>query len=319
MLSRFPSPCGPQQYSAKSRTLFQYARNGTWLENVAVRSNGDVLVTRLGVPELWSVDPRGQRNASLIETFPNSRSLFGITEISEDVFALVAGNFSMGSLSTPGTYAIWKIDLTTSDHPETSLITKVPKADFLNGLTLFNNNTLLSTDSAKGVIWRIDITHGNYSIAFSDPATMKPAPNSPKPVGINGIEVRNNYVYYTSTTGMLFARVRFNEYAAPVGRVEILARGFTPDDFVLSRNGTAYVAANAENSVLKVEPSGRVTLIAGNLFTTDLAGVTALALSRSQDVLYAVTAGGQFEPVLGAIIEPAKVVAIQLQVDKPDS
>ncbi|PLB47690.1 hypothetical protein P170DRAFT_510465 [Aspergillus steynii IBT 23096] len=305
-------PSVPSAAVNKTHTVFQYRNNGTWLENILVRNNGDILTTRLDVPELWAVDPTGTRNASLLQTFPNVRSLLGITEIDRDIYALVAGNFSIQTLSTPGTYSIWKVDLSTSAKPHTSIIAHIPEADFLNGLAKFDKDTLLTTDSAKGVIWRVDIPSGNYSIAMSDPATMKSPRNSPKPVGVNGIKVLGTHVYYSSSTGMHLARVPFTRHAAPAGPVEIVAGGFTPDDFVLASNGTAYVTTNAENGLLKVEPSGRVTLVAGNLFTTELAGATSVAFSRDQKTLYVATAGGQFQPVLGDIIEPAKIVAVSI-------
>ncbi|PYH90712.1 hypothetical protein BO71DRAFT_452592 [Aspergillus ellipticus CBS 707.79] len=290
VLAVVPALAAPTATTAlnTTQTIFQYSDNGTWLENIAVRQNGSILTTRLDVPELWEIDPTWTRNASLIHTFP------GVS----------TGNFSIQTLSTPGTYALWQVDL-TSTEPNVSIIAQVPKADFLNGLALFDQDNLLATDSAKGVIWRINIPSGNYSIALSDPATLLSATDSPKPVGVNGLKVHCKYVYYSSTTCMVLARVPFNKHSAPSGPVEIIAGGFTPDDFVLAGNGTAYVATNAQNSLLKVEPSGRVTTVAGNLFTTALAGATSVALSRDGKTLYVSTAGGQFDPVLGDIIEPA--------------
>ncbi|PYH80498.1 hypothetical protein BO82DRAFT_403285 [Aspergillus uvarum CBS 121591] len=276
-----------------------YGENGTWLENIAVRKNGMVLTTRLDFPQLLRVGPTGARNASVIHTFPGVRSLLGIAAIETYVFAVLAKLFSIQTLSTPGTYAFWRVDLTSS-APNVSVIPKVPEADFLTGLALFDRTTLLSTDSAKGVIYRVKISTGKYSVFLSDPATMLSFKDSPKPVGVNGLKEHGKYVtYYSSTTGMVLARMPFNKNAQPSGPIEVIAGGFTPDDFVVTKNGTAYVTTNAENGLLKVKPSGRVTAVAEALFSSTLAGATSIAMSHDQKTLYISTAGGQFQPVSG--------------------
>jgi hypothetical protein len=75
---------------------------GTWAENMAVRSNGQLLVTFITPPDLYLVDPVAP-NPQLIHRFPQAASLLGIAEVEKDVFAVVAGNFSVKTLaSTPG-------------------------------------------------------------------------------------------------------------------------------------------------------------------------------------------------------------------------
>lgn len=85
-----------------SRTIFQFSSNGTWIENIAVRANGDLLVTlMLPDPQLylisspWSPSP----TASLLYTFPNMTGLFGIAETSPDVFVLAGGGFNSGTVA----------------------------------------------------------------------------------------------------------------------------------------------------------------------------------------------------------------------------
>ncbi|RAH75407.1 uncharacterized protein BO66DRAFT_445140 [Aspergillus aculeatinus CBS 121060] len=201
----------------------------------AVRKNGMVLTTRLDVPQPLEVTPSGH---------------------------------AMPRLSTLSP----AVDLASSE-PNVSVIAKVVEADFFNGLALLDRDTLLSTDSAWGVVYRVKISTGNYSVVLSDPVTMLSPKDSPKPVGVNGLKVHGKYVYYSSTTEMVLARVPFNKDAQPPGPIEIVTGGFTPDDLLLTKNGTAYVTTSAENGLLKVEPSGRVTAVAGALFSTTLAAI----------------------------------------------
>ena len=81
--------------------------NGTWVENLAVRSNGQILATLLSIPELYQVDPIGGQHPQLIHRFPMVTGLTGITEVEKDVFVVIAGNWSLKTLSTtPGSYSM---------------------------------------------------------------------------------------------------------------------------------------------------------------------------------------------------------------------
>jgi hypothetical protein len=309
-LPTFPSPTSPSSIS----TVFQFTRNGTWLQNLAVRPNGKLLATRLDVPELWLIDPAKTNTAeagSLFYTFPNASSLLGITEIDRDAYAVVAGNFSIPTVtSCPGSYVIWRLDA-SSTPPSASILARIPEAEFLNGSARFSKNMLLITDSAKGVIWRLDMSTGLYSQALSDPS-MLPAAGQPYKVGVNGIDVHRKYVYYTSTTQMLFCRVPVDSMASATGPVEVIASGISPDDLVLRGDGTAYITTNPDNGLVRADSKGGVRLVAGNQFTIAVGGATAVASSKDGSVLYVTTSGGRFSPILGKLIEPAKVVAIHL-------
>jgi hypothetical protein len=80
--------------------------NTTWVENLAVRSNGSLLVTLLSAPELFQVDPAGKgQQPQLVHQFSNITSLTGIAEVEKDVFAVAGGNVSLATLaSTKGSF-----------------------------------------------------------------------------------------------------------------------------------------------------------------------------------------------------------------------
>lgn len=76
----------------------------TWVENLAVRSNGNLLVTLLSRPELYQIHPTGGA-PQLVHTFSQYTGLLGIAEIESDVFAVVTGNVSLTTLTaTKGMY-----------------------------------------------------------------------------------------------------------------------------------------------------------------------------------------------------------------------
>jgi hypothetical protein len=75
---------------------------GTWVENIAVRSNGKLLVTLLSQPDVYQVNPSGTESPSLVYSFPGASGALGIAELGTDVFAVVAGNWSTTTFtSTP--------------------------------------------------------------------------------------------------------------------------------------------------------------------------------------------------------------------------
>lgn len=86
--------------------------NETWIENLAVRSNGEILCTSLNRAEIYLVNTFG-RIAILVHKFDSTDSTFGITEIGNDVFAVVTANFSLETSTIwPGSAKIWKVDMT---------------------------------------------------------------------------------------------------------------------------------------------------------------------------------------------------------------
>ncbi|KAJ5616807.1 hypothetical protein N7537_001921 [Penicillium hordei] len=308
-------PRYPRGYQSRpASTVFQLERNGSWFENLAVQSNGNLLATRIDAPELWSIVPSSNSShlgqGSLLLRFPNAMSTLGITEIDRDVFAVVAGNLSLPSITpTPGSFVIWTVNLTGA-RPEAKVLAPLPEGQFLDGITKFSDDLLLVSDAAKGTIWRLNITTGESSVALSH-ASMLPAAGQAVKVGVNGLKVLNNFVYYTSTSQEVYARIPVDGNATAVGPVEIITSGFTFDEFILTADGTAYLSTNPQNELIKVLPSGRVHLFAGNQFMLTVGGSTAVAINREHSILYVATSGAQFAPVLGRM-EPAKIVAIRL-------
>jgi hypothetical protein len=150
--------------------------NGTWYENLAVRTNGQILVSRRDSPILELIDPAGGMNSPIVvNTFPPEYAgLAGISETTPDVFYVIAA----------GNYSVFEVDMTTFVY-DSSLgvvtsnatfrkVTAVPEAGLLNGMTTANasEGIILMADSLNGWVWRLEVKTGNYSIDIND-ATMK--------------------------------------------------------------------------------------------------------------------------------------------------
>lgn len=84
----------------------------SWFDSIAVRPNGQQLLTRLDTPELYVLDLASRAPLLvLVLRFPNVLALTGIAEIAPDVFAINAGNYTLASRATPGSWAVWRVDL----------------------------------------------------------------------------------------------------------------------------------------------------------------------------------------------------------------
>lgn len=294
--------------------------NETWIENLAVRQNGQILVTLIAppAPQLYQVDPfQTSAPAVLIDTVPGVTGLLGIAEIEQDVWYFLAGNFSVATFSTtPGTYSLWKIDLNAA-KPVSSKITDIPEGIQLNGLAVLNKDAGLivisdtGAGAEEGAVYTANVKTGTYSKTIDDP-TMKASSTVP---GIDGIKIRGGYLYFANPGQAIFCRVPINSAdGTATGAVEVIAKNLLGDDFSFDANGDAYIGQNFENTIAKVTPDGVVSNFAGNLNSSLVAGATSTAFGRTandQTVLYVTTVGGINGPVNGTFIEGGKVVAFQ--------
>jgi hypothetical protein len=296
--------------------IYQFQNNGSWAENLAERPNGQLLVTRADVPELWLIDP-SQKTGTLLKTFANVTGVLGITETSHDQYAIIGSHINLTTASVdPGSNKVFLLNFQGTNALVGDAI-NITSAQFLNGMTTFSaqSSIVLLADSGAGVLYKLDLCSRRYSIAIDDP-TMKKVGSSP--IGINGVKVLRNYVYYTSSSQSLFCRVPVDGNVKPTGPVQVVANitGYFLDDFTLDeKDGTAFIATNPNNEILKVTPEGKYTVIAGSATSLDVAGATAALLACAEGrtgPLYVTTDGGQVAPVNGSIIEPAKVVVVNV-------
>jgi hypothetical protein len=308
----------PSNAQSIPRTIYQWG-NGSWVENIAVRFNGDLLVTLIDRPELYSIDPKNQA-ANLVtnlEDEADAISLLGITEMAHDVFVVIAGNFSIArGESDSASYSVWEVDFNRGGRCEkVKEIKEFPEASSLNGMTTLNRQkkTVLISDSVLGIVWRLNTLTGEYIVVLED-ATMTPLEGSKPYIGINGIRIFGDYLYYVNAQRQLFCRVRINlSTGMALGPYEVIATHIPGDDFSISADGIAYVTTNAENGLMRVTTDGNQTLIAGGLNSTVVAGATSAAFGRTskdRDVVYVVTSGAQALPVDGIYTEGGKVVAV---------
>ncbi|KAG9240430.1 hypothetical protein BJ878DRAFT_526185 [Calycina marina] len=308
-------------------TVYQFD-NTTWNENLAVRENGKLLVTRLDTPILMQVDPTNAVAPVTVANFSSEYAgLLGITETLTDIFYVVAAApFDDDFVKTSGVISVFKVDMNTFNLNDSGAITSaaevtkvadISTAGFLNGMTTLNDvlGYVLIADSYNGVVYRLDVYTGNYTIIIDDD-NMKYLSDSITNLGVNGLKIRDSYLYWSNSGNPIFCRIPINDLGEATGASEVVAAVDSADDFVFRADGTAWMAQNQIES-LSVVKDGVTTLVAGNSYSTILAGVTAGAfgrLSTDSNILYLTTNGGLAIPVNGTIVVGGEIASIDTSV-----
>lgn len=327
----FLASTAPTHHEYNTQLLYQFP-NGTWVENIAVRSNNQILVTLITTPDLYALDPdKPGSEPILLHSFVNATALFGIAEIEPDVFAIIAGTYSLETGTTPGSFSIWKVKFDSSSEANSSvtgvsLIGPVPDGLSLNGLCVLPKRPgeVLIGDINAGLVYRMDTRTGAVSVAIpANNDLVEVASGSPYGlVGVDGIHVLGDEVYVANVGKAFIGKLKINPDGSPAPGAEtvIIARaGNTTgvDDFALDHKGDVFWVTSNGNSVAKTQPDGKQYIIAGDLNSTEIAEPTSAALSRDRKgkegkILYVVTGGGALAPINGNEIVGGQILAIDV-------
>lgn len=313
-----------------------------FLESMAARQDGSLLIGVLNPHELWYIPPSDAHlpvEPALLFTF--SESAMGIVEVEPDVFYLATSPVDAyqsaaraGRSFTPHDSYLHRLDLRhwAPGMPVTAeAVLHFPEpATGLNGACVITPHLVFIADCFAGLIWRVDIPPGNakatarvwlkHDSMVSDPDG--PMPDQP---GVNGVQYATNtsYLYYTTTAQELFMRVPVDpETHDPAGEPEFVAGGMMGDDFCIDENaGVAYVATHRQNTIDRVflEPGANGYArhsVAGKPFTEQLIGPTKGVWGRGRGdygrVAYFQGDGGTLAPPHGLTARPATVVRVEL-------
>ena len=300
------------------RPLFQFPNN-TWIENLAVRSNGKILLTLVTSPHLYQIDPiQLDPTPKRVATFPDVFGSLGITEIEEDVFAITTGNLSFITGSAPKSWSVWKADFRGQEAAGVSMskITHIPEAMFLNGATTVGRKSeyLLLADSLGGVVWCVNLETSKHHAVLNYTVTQPRGTLAEGGFGVNGVHTRDGYLYFTNTNHGFF-RVPIHDDGTKAGAFELLAN-FTPcDDFTFDRKGDAIIARGAVDVIDKVSPAGIVTRLRYDNDNAHvlIGGNTAVKFGRMESdrkTMYVTTNGGWTGKVKETARQGGRVLAI---------
>ena len=296
---------------------------GTWLENLAIRPCGSILLTSLTSPSIYQINPfTNPVQETLIHNFTDATWTLGITQTTPDTFYVIVANGTLQTVSVvPGSNRLYRVSFPQpfphNPNPpvEVSLAATLPDAGLLNGATTFTDTKILTADSHRGLIWLTNILTGDSYPAYSDPLML---PTGPPGLGINGIKLLSNppSLYFTNSAQAILAKIPLHANGKAAGPAEIIAHappGASFDDFTFDKFGNALLATSAGNSIAEVSRNGAEKIIAGNVNSTAIAEPTSAQLGKN-GVLYVTTAGGLAVPVVVGG-EPTRVGGQLVAVD----
>lgn len=302
-----------------------------FLENLAVRADGSVLITAVLQKELWYVP--AAESGSLVDPVLLHRfdhPVTGIAEVAPDVFVLC-----LTEAYTTHESLLVRIDLAgwapgDPVHPGT-ICRFDDRVRGLNGACPLGPDALAVADCFAGLIWRVDLAGdartataevwlAHDTMAF-DPDSGLPPPPQP---GINGLHysTETGYLYYTSTAQKVFMRVAVDPLTRdPAGVPEFVAAIDNADDFCLDEDaGFAYVTRHRANTIDRVPLHPRhgseVRHLAGEPFDEALIGPSSAAWGRGPGqrgrIFYVTTDGGTTAPPRG-IVRNAALLRVELR------
>ncbi|MDZ8053222.1 MAG: SMP-30/gluconolactonase/LRE family protein [Aulosira sp. ZfuVER01] len=267
----------------------------TFLENLAIAPDGTIFVTNHEVGEIVRITPDG--NQQIYASVEGKVSGLAFTSNGD----LVATGWNADSIPV--------VSLITADGTVETLL-KLPDATFLNGITPLSHTQYLAADSYRGVIWLIDIAQRHSSIWLEHSLLARSNPENVIPAA-NGLKRFGNFLYVSNTEKMLLLRIPLsltNEPSEP----EIFLELTNIDDFAFDVEGNLYGATHIYNSVVKITPDGKTTIIAQA--EQGVIGSTAVAFGQTQSertAIYVVMNGGMFLPPPTGVV-PANVVRIEV-------
>lgn len=318
-------PFNPPSPSVSVQSIWDFTP-GTWVENLAVRSNGQILVTLLSAPEVYQVDPTQHAAATLVHRFDSALGCLGIAELGADTFYVATGGFTTATLAAaPGTFAVWKLDMTgcgsvggASGCATATKMADFPGSGLLNGVTAVDptgrtSKILLVADSGVGVVWSLDVATGLVAKAVDDPLLVG-TPGS-LPLGVNGVKVvHGKTLYFTNTNKALLAEAPIDRATgratAPAKAVIATLPG--PDDFLVDGHGKFLIAGSDELRYALAAKGESVNVASSSPL---LVGSTAVQLGRTEcdrGSAYVSTSGGTGQYISHQYKNPGRVVKVSL-------
>lgn len=293
-----------------AREIFAF-QDATFIENLAIRTNGHILLNTFSSGDVYSLDPTAASPKPVVAaSLPGATGLTGIAPIGPDVYA-ISGGVHLPFSFLEGTMRVYTVDFLAPASPgdqglgsgntvTVTSSTHVPNTQMLNGMAALPGKpfVVLSGDSIGGRMFRIDTQTGGVDVAFTDP-WLEPGDGAKVPLGVNGVKIFEDRLYFTNSAKGVLARVKIDGDGNKVGDVEVLARlpggggedGWSAyDDLAIDSKGTAYVAMHG-NAVMKITRGGKQTVLAGGGSDTFLKEPTSVALTEDEKTIYVSTGG----------------------------
>ena len=234
------------------------AFKGQRVENLAVRSNGEILVTVSSpVAAVYQVSPSNAYPPIRVASFPKSKGAFGIVELGSNKFYVATSSSTTKNVVAKSSH-LFEIDMSAfkasqgKPLPSTSIrrVADLPNARFPNGVTAAtspSSSVILVADSRVGCVWRVDSKSGDVTRINEATGSFESLDGTS--LGINGVKVvkilGQRFLFYTNTATSSVYKVLIKPLGAlngPVMRISS-SDAVTYDDFDVTSDGDVYVVS----------------------------------------------------------------------------
>lgn len=263
----------------------------TFLENLVITDTG-LVVTSHEDGRLLRIVP-GQAPETLA-SLPGK-----ITGVAPDG----AGGFVITAFDRAGKATVYRVS--GAGHVEKTWT--LGDGIFLNGIERMAPGRYLIADSYRGVVWSLDIAAERIGLWLKSPLLERADEKSPLPAA-NGIRRDGDSVLISNTARMTLVRVPLQPDGS-AGVPFVWAEKVNVDDFAVLPDRSILAATHIYNSVVRIDPQGRVEVLAEA--AQGVTGSTSVALARDGRTAYVTTNGGMFLPPAGGV-QPGRVIALQL-------
>lgn len=274
----------------RAQTIAEFPRQ-TFLENLVVTDNGLVVTSHEDGRLLRIVQGKAPETLAAL---PGR-----ITGVAIDG----AGGFVVTAFDPAGRATVYRV----SGAGRVERTWTVGDGVFLNGIERIAPGRYLIADSYRGAVWSLDIAADRIGLWLQSPLLARADEKSPLPAA-NGIRRDGDSVLISNTARMTLVRVPLQTDGS-AGEPSIWAEKVNVDDFAVLPDRSILAATHIYNSVVRIDPQGRVEVLAED--AQGVTGSTSVALAQDGRTAYITTNGGMFLPPAGGV-EPGRVIALQL-------
>ena len=231
------------------RSWLQSRRGGhrAFLENLAIDAEGAVFVTVYSHNRVDRYDPATRATTPLAEV---PAPPMGLAFDASGVLWITAGTLRKG----PG--YVYRVERDGAVRQWCEL----PDAVFMNGCTVHpNGGTLLVCESTPAVSLRSILANRAAGTSGFENRLQSVVPEYP---GANGIKIRDGWAWISVSGRRMMVRVPIQPDGS-AGSLEIAATRLLANDFAFGISGSVYITTHPEHTLVRLEPSGARTTLAG--------------------------------------------------------
>jgi hypothetical protein len=224
--------------------------NGTGIQALAVRPNGQIIVAISEPAEIHLLDPlTPNAKPQLVHRFSAGSRVVTLAEYAPDRFAVLA---AAPNRSTETSASLWTLRLDQLTGAKVARVAEIWEGTAFVSLAKFSGSGMFAAH-AQGSVYLLNVDTGALRGLFTDP-TMESS--------IGGIRYHEPHVYYVNRDQGLFARIQVNSAGEAIAPVETIATGVVGvADLALApwAEHVAYLVNYEQGQISKVDENAKVT------------------------------------------------------------